>query len=149
MIQKFKELPTWAQIGIAIIVILLALFIVNKIIEVIQKPKLAPVNWNNVPIYGGGQNGEQPTYWNPDPLAREISEKLEGWNLNVYPNTMQKILELQTDDQIKLLYNHYNSKYAKDQPTLTQLIASEWGYNTDLTGTYREVVSKLRSLGLN
>jgi len=83
--------------------------------------------------------------WNPDPLAKEISEHFEGYNMYTYPETTDKILKLQ-DEQIKALYNHYNTYYAEDEPTLTKLIAGEW---SDWSGSYDKAVARLKSLGLN
>ena len=51
--------------------------------------------------------------YNPDPLAREIKQNIEGYNLRVYPETAKKILVL-TDSELKKLYQHYNKKYANE-----------------------------------
>jgi hypothetical protein len=83
--------------------------------------------------------------WNPDPLSKEIYENFEGYNLNTYPETTDKIIRLQ-DEQLKALYNHYNQYYAEDEPTLTKLIDNEW---SDWTGSYAKAVARLKSLGLN
>ena len=83
--------------------------------------------------------------WNPNILAGEISRNLEGWNLATYPETAEKVLKL-TDDQIKLLYVHYNKNFAKDYPTMTQLFENEWD---DWGGKYNLVVDRLRAIGLN
>lgn len=145
MIQFWKKLPYWGKIAVAIIALIIILLIAREIKYFWNKPRAVPVNWQNVPVVGTSPTTGQTVYWNPDPLAQELSDKLEGVNLNVYPETVQKILDLQTDDQVKLLYNHYNKKYAKDEPTLTQLIAKEW---PDWSGVYKAAVSRLKSLGL-
>lgn len=104
----------------------------------------APVNYGQIPVVYSTTGG-QSVLWDADPLAKELAAKLEGYNLYTYPETVQKILPL-NKDQASLLYNHYNTYYAKDYPTLTTLIANEWG---DWTGKYNEAVAHLRSFGLN
>lgn len=141
--KKFKDLSRPAQYGI-VIGSGVGLFLLYKGIK-----SIAGSNVKRVPV-----NPDLLTYetttgnimtWNPDPLAKEIYENLEGYNLNTYPETTDKILRLQ-DEQIKALYNHYNQYYANDEPTLTQLIANEW---TDWSGSYDKAVARLKSLGLN
>jgi len=84
--------------------------------------------------------------WNPDPLAKEISTNFEGVNFFDYPETTDKIKNLQ-DEQLKALYNYYNEYYAQDEPTLTKLIENEVSYFQQQS--YREAVARLKSLGLN
>lgn len=106
--------------------------------------KKAPVNYGQIPgVYQ--TTGGQTVLWDADPLAKELASKLEGYNLYTYPETVEKILPL-NKDQASLLYNHYNTYYAKDYPTLTTLIANEWG---DWSGKYAQAVNHLRSFGLN
>lgn len=83
--------------------------------------------------------------WHPDPLAKEISQNIEGVNIQTYPDTAAKVLML-SDDKLKRLYAYYNQYYAKDYPTLTQLFQAEW---TDFNGLYKKVASRLVKLGLN
>jgi len=105
--------------------------------------KQAPVDYGQIPtVYDVNGQGVK---WDPDPLAKEIFENLEGYNFFTYPETTDKIRQLQPE-QIKLLYNHYNTYYAKDFPTLTRLIDNEL---PDWEGSYQKTVSKLKSLGLN
>jgi hypothetical protein len=106
--------------------------------------KMAPVDYGQIPVIYTGPGG-QPVKWDPDPLAKEISQNFEGWNLNTYPETARKISGLQPE-QTKLLYNHYNAYYAEDYPTLTQLIDNEW---PDWGGEYTKAVNHLKSFGLN
>ena len=145
MLKWFKMLSPTMKIVIVIIAVIVVIVISRKIREFLNTPKTAKVNWNNIPRVGNDTDGN-PVIWNPDPLAKEIYENLEGWNLRVYPETAQKILDLQTDDQVRLLYNHYNKNYAKDKPTLTQLIDSEF---PDRKGIYKKAVARLKGLGLN
>ena len=105
--------------------------------------KKAPVDYGQIPEVF--TSGGKPVLWDPDPLAKEIFENLEGYNLNTYPETTDKILKL-NKEQLKLLYNYYNTYYAQEYPTLTKLLASEW---TDWSGSYTKAVAKLRSAGLN
>lgn len=83
-------------------------------------------------------------YFNPDPLAKEIKKNIEGWNARTYPETAKKILLL-SDNNLRTLYAHYNSKYAKEYPTLTQLFENEW---SDWDGYYGKVASRLKKLKL-
>jgi len=106
--------------------------------------KAAPVDYGQIPVIYTSPGG-QPVKWDPDPLAKEISQNFEGWNLLAYPETARKISALQPE-QTKLLYNHYNEYYAEDYPTLTQLIDNEWG---DPGGEYSNAVNHLKSFGLN
>jgi hypothetical protein len=101
--------------------------------------KNAPVDYGQIPVLPGGVK------WDPDPLAKEIAENFEGYNLYTYPETAAKISALQPE-QLKLLYNHYNNYYAQDFPTLTQLIENEW---SDWSGEYNKAVQRLKSVGLN
>lgn len=101
--------------------------------------KNAPVDYGQIPVLPGGVK------WDPDPLAKEIAENFEGYNLYTYPETAAKISALQPE-QLKLLYNHYNNYYAQDYPTLTQLIENEW---SDWSGEYNKAVQRLKSVGLN
>jgi|SRR5690554_89206 len=140
--KLYNKQPDTIKVVVVVVILIIILFLLKRVKSFIEKPV---VNWSNVPNVGTTPDGT-PVKWNPDPLAREISENLEGYNFNTYPETAQKILDLQTDDQVKLLYNHYNSKYAQDYPTLTQLFENEWD---DWSGNYRKVVSRLRGLGLN
>jgi hypothetical protein len=105
--------------------------------------KKAPVDYGQIPeVY---TSGGKPVLWNPDPLSKEIFENFEGWNLYTYPETTEKLQSL-NNDQLALLYNHYNAYYAKDYPTLTQLLKNEW---TDWGGSYNKAVAKLVGMGLN
>jgi acetylornithine/succinyldiaminopimelate/putrescine aminotransferase len=104
--------------------------------------KKAPVDYGQIPQVF--TSGGKPVLWDPDPLAKEIFENLEGYNLNTYPETTNKILKL-NKEQLKLLYNYYNTYYAQEYPTLTKLLASEW---TDWSGSYSKAVAKLRGAGL-
>jgi len=103
----------------------------------------APVDYGQIPTVF--DSAGKPVKWDPDPIAKEIFENMEGYNLYTYPETTNKILSLQPD-QIKLLYNHYNQYYADEFPTLTKLIESEW---PDWEGSYSKAVARLKSLGLN
>jgi hypothetical protein len=104
--------------------------------------KKAPVDYGQIPeVY---TSGGKPVLWDPDPLSKEIFENLEGYNLNTYPETTDKIRRL-NDDQLKLLYNHYNAYYAQEYPTLTKLINAEW---SDWSGSYAKAAAKLRGAGL-
>lgn len=146
MINWFKRLTPAFQIAVVLLAVLVVFLAFKKVKALLNSPRVAPINWSNMPIVGTNPNTGQGVYWNPDSLAKEIFQNLEGYNFKVYPETAQKILDLQTDDQVKLLYNHYNTNYAKDKPTLTKLIDSEW---PDSGGIYKKAVARLKGLGLN
>lgn len=121
---------------------ILAYFLLKKLFG--DNVEKAPVNYGQIPaVYT--TTGGQTVLWDPDPLAKELAAALEGYNMNVYPEVVKKILPL-NQSQTALLYNHYNSYYAEDQPTLTKLIEGEWG---DWSGTYAQAVNHLKSFGLN
>lgn len=121
----------------------LAGFAVYSIVKNIRSNvKKAPVDYGQIPqVY---TSGGKPVLWDPDPLSKEIFENIEGYNLNTYPETTDKILKL-NNDQLKLLYNHYNAYYAQEYPTLTKLISAEW---SDWSGSYNKAAAKLRGAGL-
>ena len=91
----------------------------------LTKPNRVPVDMSQIPAVGVDPISGTAIQWDPDPLAREAKENWQGWNLYQYPETADKILNL-NPNQLKLLYNHYNTYYADGNETLTQLIAGEW-----------------------
>lgn len=139
--EQWRELPLWQRGAIIAGSLLLTNYLLKQTYGSVEK---APVNYGQIPqVYT--TTGGQQVLWDPDPLAKEISNALEGYNMNVYPEVVKKILPL-NQAQSSLLYNHYNTYYAVDEPTLTQLIENEWG---DWSGTYAQAVSHLKSFGLN
>lgn len=140
--EWFQNLAPGFQILVVVVVAIVIYMIYQELKMIITRPR---VNKSNIPVTGLG-SGNEIVQWNPDPLAQEVYQNLEGYNLNVYPETAQKILALQTDDQVKLLYNHYNDNYAEDYPTITKLFDKEW---SDWGGYYKKVVSRFKSLGLD
>jgi|SRR5690554_212845 len=142
MKEWFEKLNPTTQTIVVVTMVIILVLVYRELKAVVQRPRF---NQNNIPVTGIGGGG-QIVQWDPDPLAREIFENLEGWNFNVYPETAKQIVDLQTDDQVIMLYNHYNKNYAKDQPTLTKLIDKEW---PDMGGYYKKAVARLRGLGLN
>ncbi len=141
--RKWRDLSRLEQGGI-IVGGSIVLYLLYKGLTSEGNVQQAPVDYGQVPIVYTTPGG-QGVLWDADPLAMEISNNLEGYNLYVYPETTDKIWKLQ-DQQLNLLYNHYNTYYAEDQPTLTKLIENEW---PDTGGSYNKAVAKLRSLGLN
>lgn len=93
---------------------------------------------------GTGRGTTSSTGFNPDALAAEIKEKIEGYNLYVYPELAQDILSL-TDEDLEILYYHYNEYYAEEYPTLTQLFDAEWD---TWDGDYAHIVTRLEGMGL-
>src|SRR5690554_2524445 len=146
MTNWFKGLSSTLQIAVVIGVVVFIVVLYRKVKPFLNKPPRANINWNNMPVVGNDPSTGKGVYWDPDVLAKELSANLEGYNFRVYPETVQKILDLQTDDQVKLLYNHYNKHYATDYPSLTQLIDNEW---PDTAGVYKKAVARLKGLGLN
>ena len=143
--KKFKDLSRPAQYGIVLGSGLMAFLLYRGVKSLVgSNVKRVPVNPD---LLKYETTTGETRIWNPDPLAKEIYENLEGYNLSVYPETTDKILRL-SDEQLKALYNHYNQYYAKDEPTLTQLIDGEW-YVAVGRDSYQLAVSRLKSLGLN
>jgi hypothetical protein len=140
--KKWKEYGLLEK-GAVVLGVGAAGYAVYSIIKNIRSNvKKAPVDYGQIPeVY---TSGGKPVLWDPDPLSKEIFENLEGYNLNTYPETTNKIISLNTD-QLKLLYNHYNSYYAQEYPTLTKLINAEW---SDWSGSYAKAAAKLRGAGL-
>jgi hypothetical protein len=101
------------------------------------------VDYGQIPYIGYDATG-RPVKWDADPLAQAISRNIEGYNVIAHPEVTNKILTL-NDAQIKALYNHYNRYYAKDAPTLTQLLQNEW--YADIY--YARPIQKLKQLGLS
>lgn len=137
----------WKKIPLAgrVIIVGGAAFATYKIINSLfgTNVKKAPVNYGQIPTVYSTTGGQQ-VLWDPDPLAKEIHTNIEGYNFYTYPDTMQKISAL-NKDQASLLYNHYNTYYAKEYPTLTQLIKAEWTWEQP----YLDAVAHLQSFGLN
>jgi len=142
-IKAFDEMSTATKV-IGVVLIVVVIYFLQKFLIEQWNKRPATVNFDNIPVVGTSSTG-QVIQWNPETLAKELSVNLEGSNLLVYPETVQKILDLQTDDQVKLLYNYYNKNLATDYPTLTQLIDNEWA---DTGGVYASAVARLKSLGL-
>jgi len=137
----WKKIPLIGRVAIVGVGSIGALMVINKLLG--SNIKKAPVDYGQIPqVFETNGTG---VLWNPDPLAKELATNLEGYNAYTYPETVAKILSLNAD-QTKLLYNHYNTYYTQDYPTLTQLIAGEWG---DWSGTYAKGVNHLKSFGLN
>lgn len=145
--DTFNKLPNAAKLIIVVIIIILLFLAARQVKRVWNRPAKVKVDPSNIPALGNDSQGNQ-VLWDPDPLAREIHDNLEGYNFYTYRETSDKILSLQTDDQVKLLYNHYNKNYAKDYPTLTQLFENEWEYAWD-DANYSAVVNRLKALNLH
>ncbi|MCH2226008.1 MAG: hypothetical protein MK066_14665 [Crocinitomicaceae bacterium] len=144
----YDDLPSQAKIILLIVAIIILLYSLREAKRWWEQPKEKKVNFANVPAVGGinNSNTDQVT-WDPDPLAAEIAANLQGYNFwTIYPETSEKVLDLQTDDQLILLYNHYNNKYAEDGETMTALFAGEYDQSR---GKYDMVVKQLRKLGLH
>ena len=140
--KQWKDLPTWAKIALIGGGSLGAIWILRRLIgEGNIRP--ARVDYGQIPeVYVDPTGGS--IKWDPDPIAADIADKLEGYNLMVYPEVNDLLAPL-NPDQTKLLYNHYNTYYAQDEPTLTKLLEGEW------TGTnaYFPSITKLKQLGLH
>jgi hypothetical protein len=137
----WKKIPLAGRIAIIGVGSIGTIYLFNKLFGA-TNIKPAPVNYGQIPVvYQAGGSG---VLWNPDPLAKEIFENIEGANFYTYPDTMAKIRVLNAD-QAGLLYNHYNEYYGKEYPTLTQLIEAEWTWDEEYLGA----IAHLKSFGLN
>jgi len=139
--KAYNKQPDSVKLVIIVIAIVLVIYIFKQFKTFWDTPV---VNMANIPTVGQNSKGEA-VKWNPDPLAAEIFKNFEGWNMAFYPETAKKIVDLQTDDQVILLYNHYNKFYADEYPTLTKLLDNEWD---DVYGSYADAVARLKGLGL-
>ena len=132
--KKIANYSKPAKVGL----VLGSLILLYGGVKALSQPKLVPINWGNVPTTSPG------ILWDPAPLAAEIEENIcGGYNFFTYPETAQKILDLQTDDQVKLLYNQYLAQYGG---SLVECLESEWD---DWSGTYDAAVIRMRSVGLS
>ncbi len=130
------------------------LFTVGEIVLVIGASVFAVYRYNNRYIRkdstaGGGPGGGTTTQsgFNPDALASEIKDKIEGYNIYVYPEVANDILAL-SNDELAALYVHYNAYYAEEYDTLTQLFDAEWAASWS-DDPYQGVVDRLQGQGLN
>lgn len=137
----WKKIPLMGRVAIIGVGSIGAIMLLNKLFGA-KNIKKAPVDYGQIPVVyeTGGQN----VLWNPDPLAKEIFENIEGYNFYTYPEIMRKVTAL-NKDQAGLLYNHYNTYYGVEYPTLTQLIEAEWTWDED----YLNAIAHLKSFGLN
>jgi hypothetical protein len=141
--KKFKDFSFIEKIGSVAGLGIISYAFYSFVIKQRSNVAKAPVDYGQIPeVYTAGG---KPVLWDPDPLSKEIFENIEGYNWNTYPETTDKITKL-NNDQLKLLYNHYNTYYAQEFPTLTKLIDAEW---SDYNGSYTRAVAKLKSAGLN
>lgn len=128
-----------------IIIGIIALITAYFVYRFVRKQQYTNVSFDrqNIPQVPTGSQG-QTISWNPRPLAEEIFQNIEGWNVILYPETADKILALNNDQTI-YLYNFYNQYLAQEYPSLTQLFDNEWD---DWSGKYNKVVARLKGLGL-
>jgi hypothetical protein len=136
----WKKIPLIGRVAIVGVGSIGALMVINKLLG--SNIKKAPVDYGQIPVVY--ETGGQGVLWDPDPLAKEIYATIEGPNFYTYPDVMRKISAL-NQAQTSLLYNHYNTYYGKEYPTLTQLIKAEWTWDQD----YLDAIAHLQSFGLN
>jgi hypothetical protein len=146
LVRKNQKLTGIQKAGIVAGTGLLTFLVQRTVTSFGGNVQKAPVDYGQIPyVY---DSAGQPVRWDPDPLSKEIFEHFEDWNAWTYPETTDKITELQPE-QLKLLYNHYNQYYAKEFPTLTKLIDAEWGQTPTAYRSYKRAVARLRQFGLN
>lgn len=141
--KKFRDFSFIEKIGTVAGLGVIGYAVYSFVIKQKSNVAKAPVDYGQIPeVYTAGG---KPVLWDPDPLSKEIYENIEGYNFVTYDDTAEKLLKL-NKDQLKLLYNHYNTYYAEDYPTLTKLFDNEWD---SYRGMYAKAVAKLKSAGLN
>jgi len=147
--QYYNSLPGWAK-GITFIILLLIIYVIYiNIRRAATRPVIPTHNPNRIPIVGPGQPGK-PLQWNPDPLAMELKNTIGKSNFGTYPDIAQKVIDLQTDDQLILLYEQYNAHYASPGKTLTTecFPGPNWYYNLSANREYKQVRDMLLRLNL-
>jgi len=139
-------LDTWQKWAVGILSLVILYGAARWIASIGSGPRDENVDWANVPDIGTDDQG-QPVKWNPDPLANDLYSCMDGANvLTGCEHLYQDLLNLQTDDQVRLLYNHFNENYASEGEDLISWINSEWytSFGTDLGKTRNEAVARLK-----
>ena len=147
--KTWDSFPGVVKAGFVITGGVLAVIGTKKLINYINKPPppTLPQGGAGLPVVSYTNTGS-PVLWNPQPLAKNLYEVMEGlFTLSgTKDQAWTKLAELPTDDMVVSVYNYFNEKYG-DGETLTAWIKAESWY--DITGSGREMeLNRLQSLQL-
>ena len=148
--SSLKDLPITAKIGLFVGAGILGFIIYKKIkkkMNVLPQTFPLPTGGGGMPVVSYNPQG-QPTFWNPEPLAKELFDVMDG--LFTLEGTKSavflKFAELPTPDMATAVYNQFNKNYGGGE-TLTQWINDELNYNW-LSNEKDLALAKLTALGL-
>jgi len=135
---KKETAKLWIDGGIKIGVSLMGLYAMKKMGESIYEalfggggqPDPVKVNMKNI-----------PAGWTPQSLVTLLGAKLEGYNLKVYPEVVQPLLEI-NEDQLRWVFNLYATVFHVSLPYRIQDEWNEWG------STYEKAVTRMHNMGL-
>jgi len=148
--SSLKDLPITAKIGLVVGAGILGFIIYKKIkkkMNVLPQTFPLPTGGGGMPVVSYNPQG-QPTFWNPEPLAKELFDVMDG--LFTFTGTKDavflKFAQLPSGDMATSVYNQYNKNYGGGE-TLTQWINDELYY--DYFGQGKQLaLAKLAALGL-
>lgn len=145
----WETLPAVAKIAIIGGAGIALFFISRRIVKNFKKPPKfdLPQGGGGIPVVSYTPTG-QPVQWNPQPLAAELFEVMDGiFTLAATKDEVfLKLAQLPTNDMVVAVYNEFNTQYGNGE-TLTQWIDDE--YNTLIGGDGQTLaLEKLRSIGL-
>jgi len=144
------KLPLPAKIGLLLGVGVLGFIVYKKVkkkFSVLPATFPLPTGGGGMPVVSYNTQGE-PTFWNPEPLAKELFDIMDGlFTLSGTKNEVfLKFAQLPTPDMATSVYNQFNKNYGNGE-TLTQWINDELYY--DYFGSGKSLaLAKLQTLGL-
>lgn len=147
--KLWNELPTIAKVAIIGGVGIGLYFLTKRIIKNLNKPPVfdLPQGGGGIPVVSYTPTG-QPIQWNPQPLAAELFDVMDGlFTLSGTKDaTWLKLAQLPSNDMVVAVYNTFNQTYGNGD-TLTQWINDE--YWTDFAGDGKSLaLQRLSSIGL-
>jgi len=129
--------------GIKITVTILGLYAVKQGIEYIVDEITGGATDPPPPVTVDGT--KIPDGWTADALATLLKNQIVGFNIWYYPETLEKVEEL-NDEQLKLLYNTYTNLFERN---LVLDIDSEYTYDKwGIETAYGRVVKRMELLGM-
>jgi len=147
--KLWNELPTIAKVAVIGGVGIGLYFLTRRIVKNFRKPPKfdLPQGGGGIPVVTYTPTG-QPVQWNPQPLAAELFDVMDGlFTLSGTKDaTWLKLAQLPSNDMVVAVYNTFNETYGNGD-TLTQWINDE--YWTDIGGDGKSLaLSRLSSIGL-
>jgi len=148
--SSLKDLPITAKIGLFVGAGILGFIIYKKIkkkMNVLPQTFPLPTGGGGMPVVSYNPQG-QPTFWNPEPLAKELFDVMDGlFTLSSTKDVkLYEFANLPTPDMATAVYNQFNKNYG-DGETLTQWINDEW-FTPAGSEAKNLALAKLQSLGL-